>query len=235
MITSAGDERITDVRSTDDELVVTLADRRTFSVPLAWYPRLLNASAEQRSNWRLIGDGLGIHWPELDEDLSAAGLLGRVPAPAAVRAAGTERAMSEENKALARRGWEEVVNEKNLDALEEFYAPDVVWHELAQDIQGLEQARQFASTFFEAFPDIRITVEDMIAEGDKVVTRYTIRGTHKGEFFGVPPTDRQIALEGITIHRFAGGKIVEEWERYDNLGLLQQLGLAPEGGQAESS
>jgi uncharacterized protein YegP (UPF0339 family) len=86
MITSAGNERIMDVRVTDDELVVALADGRTLSVPLVWYPRLLNASAEQRSDWRLIGDGEGVHWPQIDEDLSAAGLLRGVPAPAAERA-----------------------------------------------------------------------------------------------------------------------------------------------------
>ena len=137
--------------------------------------------------------------------------------------------MSEENKALARDSWEKTVNQRNLDAIEEIYAPDLVWHEPDQDIRGYEQARQFASTFFDAFPDINITVEDTIAEGDQVVTRYTIRGTHRGETeeFG-PPTEKQMELEGITIHRFEGGKIVEEWERYDNLSVMQQLGLVPD-------
>lgn len=73
------------------------------------------------------------------------------------------------------------------------------------------------------------TVEDTIAEGDRVVTRYTVRGTHQGEIeeFG-PPTGRQLEFEGITVHHIEDGKIVEEWERYDNLGILQQLGLVPE-------
>jgi steroid delta-isomerase-like uncharacterized protein len=137
--------------------------------------------------------------------------------------------MSEENKALARDSWERTVNQRDLDAMEEIYAPDFVWHEPDQDIRGYEQGRQFASTFFDAFPDINITVEDAIAEGDQVATRYTIRGTHRGETeeFG-PPTERQMELEGITIHRIEGGKIVEEWERYDNLSVMQQLGLVPE-------
>ena len=82
MITSVADERIKDVRVTNDELVVTLVDGRTLSVPLVWYPRLLNATAEQRNDWQLIGDGEGVHWPQIDEDLSAAGLLRGVPAPA---------------------------------------------------------------------------------------------------------------------------------------------------------
>ena len=137
--------------------------------------------------------------------------------------------MSEENKALARDSWERTVNQRDLDAIEEIYAPDFVWHEPDQDIRGYEQGRQFASTFFDAFPDINITVEDAIAEGDQVATRHTIRGTHRGETeeFG-PPTERQMELEGITIHRIEGGKIVEEWERYDNLSVMQQLGLVPE-------
>ena len=137
--------------------------------------------------------------------------------------------MSEENKALARDSWERIVNQRDLDAIEETYAPDFVWHEPDQDIRGYEQGRQFASTFFDAFPDINITVEDAIAEGDQVATRYTIRGTHRGETeeFG-PPTGRQMELRGITIQRFEDGKIVEQWEAYDNLSVMQQLGLVPE-------
>jgi steroid delta-isomerase-like uncharacterized protein len=79
--------------------------------------------------------------------------------------------------------------------------------------------------YFAAFPDINVTVEDVIAEGDKAVTRWTIRGTHRGELMGIAPTDKHIELKGITIHRIEGGKIVEEWERYDNLGMMQQLGV----------
>lgn len=136
--------------------------------------------------------------------------------------------MSEENKEKARRSWE-IVNQRDPDLIETIYPADLVWHEPDQDIRGYEQAKQFVSTFFKALPDINITVEDVIAEGDKAVTRYTIRGTHQGETedFG-PPTGRQMELKGITIHRFEDGKIVEEWEAYDNLSVLQQLGLVPE-------
>ena len=134
--------------------------------------------------------------------------------------------MSEENKALARYSWEA---SNNPDIIDEVYTPDLVWHEPDRDIQGYEQAKQFVSSFIEAFPDLNATVEDVIGEGDKVVTRWTIRGTHQGEIeeFG-PPTGKQAELQGISIHRIEGGKIVEEWNRYDNLSLLQQLGLAPE-------
>jgi steroid delta-isomerase-like uncharacterized protein len=134
--------------------------------------------------------------------------------------------MSEENKALARRAWELA---DNPDILEEVYAPDVVWHEPDQEIRGLEQAKQFVTTYKTAFPDMTVTVEDVIAEGDKVVTRVTLRGTHQGETEEfAPPTGRQVEGEGITISRIEGGKIVEDWDSHDNLSTLQQLGLAPE-------
>ena len=89
--------------------------------------------------------------------------------------------------------------------------------------------KQFLALNFQAFPDFNVTVEDVIAEGEKVVSRYTFRGTHQGETeeFG-SPTGRQFELEGISMHRFEDGKIVEDWERYDNLSVLQQLGLVPE-------
>jgi steroid delta-isomerase-like uncharacterized protein len=140
--------------------------------------------------------------------------------------------MSEENKALARRSWEIV---DNLDTIEEIYAPDVVWHEPDQDVRGIDEARQFVTTYKTALPDLNITVEDVVGEGDRAVTRWTVRGTHQGEVeeFG-PPTGRQVELKGITIHRIEGGKIVEEWEAYDNLSILQQLGLVPEQEQASS-
>ena len=134
--------------------------------------------------------------------------------------------MSEENKALARRSWESV---DNPDTLGEVYAPDVVWHNPEGDIRGLEEAKQFVAMFETAFPDISATVEDVVAEGDKVVSRVTIRGTHQGEVeeFG-PPTGRRVEVQGLSLHRIEDGKIVEEWNSYDNLSVLQQLGRAPE-------
>ena len=113
----------------------------------------------------------------------------------------------------------------NPDILEEVYAPDVVWHDPDRDIQGLEEARQFISMFKSAFPDMSATIEDVIAEDDKVLTRVTFRGTHQGETeeFG-PPTGRQVEGGGLSLHRIEGGKIVEEWNSYDNLSLMQQLG-----------
>ena len=133
----------------------------------------------------------------------------------------------EDNKALAQRSWEAV---DNPDLIDEVYASDVVWHEPdGGEIHGTQEAKQFVSLYKSAFPDMTITVEDVVAEGDKVVTRVTLRGTHQGETeqFG-PPTGRQVEGTGMTMHRIEGGKIVEDWDSYDNLSLLQQLGLAPE-------
>ena len=119
-----------------------------------------------------------------------------------------------------------VFNQRNLDALYEVNAADAVWHQPDQDLQGLEEVKRRLARPFEAFPDLNVSVENAIAEGDKLVIRYTIRGTHQGETeeFG-PPTQKRMELKGITMHRFEGGKIVEEWERYDNLGMMQQLGV----------
>jgi steroid delta-isomerase-like uncharacterized protein len=133
---------------------------------------------------------------------------------------------AEENKAMVRRSWEST---DNVDVLDEMYISDAVWHLPDQEIQGVEQFKQYVTMYMTAFPDAQVTVEDELAEGGKVVNRYTIRGTHQGETeaFG-PPTGRQVEFRGITISRIEGGKIVEEWQAYDNLSLVQQLGLVRE-------
>ena len=133
--------------------------------------------------------------------------------------------MFEENKALVRRSWAT----DNTDVLDETYTPDALWHLPEQDVQGVEAFKQYVGRFINALPDANVTVEDEIAEGDKIVQRFTMRGTHQGETeeFG-PPTGRQIELKGMTISRIEGGKIVEDWDSYDNLSTLQQLGLDPE-------
>ena len=138
--------------------------------------------------------------------------------------------MSEDRKHLVHRFWEEFVNHKNLDAPEDFYTPNFVWHEPDQDVDDFEQVRQFAAMYFEAFPDVTITLDDVLqAEDEKMVVRWRARGTHQGETeeFG-PPTGRQVEQKGIATSRIEGGKIVEEWDAYDNLSLMQQLGLVPE-------
>jgi steroid delta-isomerase-like uncharacterized protein len=143
----------------------------------------------------------------------------------------------EENKAVVRREVEELYNHTgNLDAVEEIFSPDYVSHEpTSGEVRGIEGARQFAATFREAFPDLQNTIEDMVAEGDKVVMRFWGSGTHEGETeaFG-PPTGKRMEITGITIKRLSEGKIVEAWTNFDALGMMQQLGLIPEAGQEEA-
>ena len=144
---------------------------------------------------------------------------------------------AEANKALVRREFEEMFSRGgNLDAAEEFYASGYVLHEPAfGDVRGIEDARRFAATYRAAFPDLVNSIEDQVADEDKVVTRFRARGTHEGETedFG-PATGNRVEITGITIDRFAGGKIVEEWTNFDALGLLQQIGLIPEPEEMEA-
>ena len=147
---------------------------------------------------------------------------------------------TEENKALSRRVAEEIFNGGNLDLAYELYAPDYVLHDpsLPEDLHGPDGLKQYVAMASEAFPDARVTIVDQVAEGDKVVDRWTATGTHTGEFLGIPPTDRRFEVSGITVSRFAGGKIAEDWYQGDDLGMMQQLGVVPsaeEEGTAEPS
>jgi predicted ester cyclase len=137
---------------------------------------------------------------------------------------------TEENKALMHRIYEEVFNQKNLVAIDDFIAPNFVNHSAAQlGMTGgdLEHVKQFLSMVMQVFPDLHYTVEDLVAEGDKVVARLTISGTQQGAFMGIPPTGKHATISDIEIFRITGGKAVETWVQVDFLGLLQQLGAIP--------
>lgn len=134
----------------------------------------------------------------------------------------------EVNKALIRREVEEFWNTGNLDVIDEIYAADLVFHNpFAPHVREIEGYKQYAMAVFTGFPDFHLTIEDLVAGGDKVTKRWTARGTQTGEFLGIPPTGKQVTLTGIVIFRIAGGKIVEIWENYDALGMMQQLGVIP--------
>jgi steroid delta-isomerase-like uncharacterized protein len=140
--------------------------------------------------------------------------------------------MSEQNKAFDRRIFEAVSN-KNLDALNELLADDMVDHELPPGLPpGRDGTKAFLGMFTSAFPDIEVTIEDQIAEGDKVVTRWTATGTHTGELMGIPATGKQVKMAGIDITRFSNGKNVEHWGQFDQMGLMQQLGVIPTPGES---
>ena len=127
---------------------------------------------------------------------------------------------AEENKALVRREQEELWNHTgNLDAAEELFAPDYV-----------EAAKQEAADFRRGFPDVVSTIEDLIAEGNKVVARWRSRATHRGEYMGIPPTGKEVEFTGISVYRMEGGKIAESWVSEDQFGLMRQIGAIPELG-----
>lgn len=140
--------------------------------------------------------------------------------------------MSEELKAKSRRFFEEIWNQGNFDELDELVSPDLVSHTNAspEPIRGPEGIKAFIGGFRAAFPDIRMTVEDQVAEGDTVVNRWTATGTHRGELMGISHTGKQVTVSGITIARYAGGRAVQSWAVADMLGLLQQIGAVPAVG-----
>jgi steroid delta-isomerase-like uncharacterized protein len=115
-------------------------------------------------------------------------------------------------------------NEGRLEVIDEIYAPTFVNHFTGETPETVKQKIALVRS---AFPDVQIVIDDQVVEGDKVVSRWTARGTHQGEFMGAPATDKRMEQTGITFLRVAEGRIVEGWSRVDDLGLLQQLGLIP--------
>jgi predicted ester cyclase len=143
---------------------------------------------------------------------------------------------TEENKALVRR-WFEEADKGNLAIIDELCAPDYVDHNppLPEMGSGNSGVRRANETLAAAFPDTVHIIEDQIAEGDKVVTRVRGRATFSGEILGIPPTGKAVQITGISIHRIAGGKLVEHWANLDMLGFLQQLGALPAPDAAPAS
>ena len=137
--------------------------------------------------------------------------------------------MSNENKAIIRRLIDEVWNQRRLEIVEEIVAPDAVIHSpTVPDLsRGPEGAKQYLRLFWTAFPNLKVTTDDMVAEGDKVALRWSARGTHQGRLMGIEPTGRQMTITGQAIYQIAAGKIKEDWINADALGMLQQLGVVP--------
>ena len=133
---------------------------------------------------------------------------------------------TEEMKALNRRFYDEVFNEGNLDLLDELVADDFVEHEEFPGLPpGKEAVRAFATMLRDAFPDARFTIDDEIVEGDKIVTRSHLEGTHRGEFLGMPPTGLKINIQAIDIVRVRDGKAIDHWGVTDQMSMMQQLGV----------
>ena len=139
--------------------------------------------------------------------------------------------MSEQNKALERRFVEEVWNKGNLALIDELVAPNFVDHTAPPGLPpGAEGVKAFVKMYRDAFPDAQVTIHDILAEGDKVVYRWTGSGTHQGTLFGIPATGKKMSVDGMTIDRISGGKFVESWNILDQLGMMQQLGVIPKPG-----
>jgi steroid delta-isomerase-like uncharacterized protein len=135
----------------------------------------------------------------------------------------------EENNAIARRFFESAWNRGELSVVDELVTPDTVDYSTlhGQPETGTESFKQIITMFRSAFPDIQLTIDDEIYTGDKVVHRWTLRGTHQAPFMGVPPTGKQVAFTGTTIVQMRDGKIAARWSNVDMLSLLQQLGVVP--------
>ena len=144
----------------------------------------------------------------------------------------TQQTQAEANKAIVRR-YRQAHNANNLDALDQIVAADLIAHNMLPGLPpGLEGGKMAHQGFMAAFSDGQTTTEDLIAEGDKVVERYSFRGTNTGSFLGAPPTGRRVESSSISIYRIANGKIVEHWGENDVIGVMVQLGLMPAPGQA---
>jgi steroid delta-isomerase-like uncharacterized protein len=143
--------------------------------------------------------------------------------------------MSAENKALVRRWFEEVWNQGSTAAIDELFARDGVAHGFAPDACGRDQFKQVHALYRAAFPDVRILVEDVVAEGDMAAVRWSATGTHRGDLLGFSGTGKQARFNGMSLVRLKGGQIVEGWNVFDQLGMLQQLGAIELGTAAQSA
>ena len=138
--------------------------------------------------------------------------------------------MSEQNKTVVRRLFDELWNNGNLLVADELIAPNYLHHDdSTPDLgKGPDGEKKRVNLYRTAFHDFRLRIEDLLAEGETVVARWSCRGVHKGELNGIPPKDKQFAITGVTIARFSNGKIVEGFVNWDALGLMRQLGVIPE-------
>ncbi len=141
-----------------------------------------------------------------------------------------------ENKTIARRFNEDVWGKGDQAALEELLDPNFVDHDaLPGQPPGREGHAQILAAFRSAFPDLNVTTEDIVSEGDKVVSRWTARGTHQGELLGIAPTGNGVTIKGIDVLRVAEGRIVERWAQFNDLEMMQQLGVVPPPEQSEEA
>ncbi|MBI3048634.1 MAG: ester cyclase [Acidobacteria bacterium] len=143
--------------------------------------------------------------------------------------------MSEKNEAIVRRMFEEVWNNRQIDAIERYHTSDFAHRDPQNPAQGLDAFREVVKKYQSAFPDARLEIEDLLSAGDQVVVRWRATGTHRGMLEGLPATGRQAAVTGISIFCLSGDKIREEFVNWDTLGLMQQLGVVTLPGKAAAA
>ena len=134
------------------------------------------------------------------------------------------------NKDFLEAFTEDYWNKHNIADFDKYFTSDFLYHSAEGDMNG-EQYKGLCQAYINAFPDLHITTDDLIAEGDKVTKIWTAHGTQKGDLMGIPPTGKSIVIKGIEVFRLANGKVAELWASMDNLGMLQQLGAIPPLGQ----
>jgi steroid delta-isomerase-like uncharacterized protein len=137
--------------------------------------------------------------------------------------------MSNDSVAVARRFFEVVLDTGDWSAADDIISDDIVMHHPAnpEPLSGREAVQGLLNAFRAGFPDFQMAVEDAFGSGDKVAVRWHMQGTHSAELFGIPPSNKAVSVNGISILRVAGGKIVEDWVVEDNMGLMQQIGVVP--------
>ncbi len=144
--------------------------------------------------------------------------------------------MSEGNKNVVRRLFEELWNKGNLSVADELFSPNYAHHDPSTpDVgRGPESEKKRATLYRTAFPDLRLTIEDIIAEGETVTARWSCRGTHRGDLSGIAPTGKPFTISGVTIVRLSNGRMAEGYVNWDALGLMQQLGVVPQLAKAKA-
>lgn len=146
----------------------------------------------------------------------------------------SKQTLEEANKAFIRR-WIDVWNTQDAAAVDTMVAANYVRHDAnSPEVRGIAGEKALFTMYMAAFPDLHITIEELLAEGDTVMARHTIRGRHQGELMGIPPTNRTMTIAAMEIYRIADGKLAEQWVVLDALGMMQQLGVIPAPGQAAS-
>ena len=145
--------------------------------------------------------------------------------------------MSADNKSIVRLLYDEVWNKRRLELVDEIISPSHALHDpnLTGSAVGPEAYKRLVSRWVAGISDLRFTLEDMVGENEKLAVAWTISGTHKGEFMGVPPTNKKVTVDGITIHHFVNAKIMDSYVSWDALGMFRQLGVAPPMGHAKDA